>query len=447
MLDRILVVDDEPIVLEVVADVLDREGFHVSQALDGRSALEVLEREPHGLVLCDLHMPGMDGLELLKEVRRCHPGTDVILMTGFGTVDGAIDAMAQGAADYVTKPLKPREIVARIRAILERRKLEAEVHSLQSELRSRYDRHNLVAASPRMMGVASALARISSSEDPVLLYGEPGSGLRFLACAVHYQSPRRDGPFLCVDCGSESRSVVGAAIFGRREDGQRLQRGALERAKDGTLHLRRVEELPPAAQAKLAAALRSERFSRDDGDGEEIPLRARLILSASAPLSELLANGRVVPELELLNDCVTIQMPPLRLRSQDLTGLVLVFLDRYAVEHGQTLRVEAEAIDRLRNHEFPGNVRQLFGVLRHAATLSPDGTLRREAIERSLRQSSLATPAASGPIAHHLGDWEHQLVQRAVHRHPGRLDEAARELGVSRTTLWRRMRKYNIRAE
>jgi DNA-binding NtrC family response regulator len=446
MLDRILVVDDEPIVLEVVADVLAREGFQVSQALDGRSALAVLEREPHGLVLCDLHMPGMGGLELLKEVLRCHPGTDVIIMTGFGTVDGAIDALAQGAADYVTKPLKPREIVARIRAILQRRKLEAEVHSLQSELRSRYDRHNLVAVSPRMMGVASALARISTSEDPVVLYGEPGSGLRFLACAVHYQSPRRDGAFLCVDCDSEAREGVGAAIFGRREDGQRLQRGALERAQDGSLHLRRVEALPHPVQAKLAAALQSRRFAREY-DGEEIPLGARLIVSASAPLSELLSDGRLAPELAVLNDCVTITMPPLRLRSQDLPGLVSVFVDQYAVEHGQMLRVAPEAIDLLRGQDFPGNVRQLFAVLRHAATLSPDGTLRREALERSLRQSSLATTAASAPIAHHLEDWEHQLVLRAVHRHPGRLDEAARELGLSRTTLWRRMRKYGIRGE
>ena len=184
MLDRILIVDDDPLVLQTLSDVLTHEGFHVSKASSGRDALDLLGREPHALLLSDIRMPEVDGMELLSEVRRVHPGTDVVLMTGYGSLDGAIDSMMIGAADYLIKPLKPREVIARIRSILQRRRLEAELHSLQSELRSRYDMHNIVAASPRMMAVVPAVQRVRDSSEPVVLSGEEGSGRRFLATAV-----------------------------------------------------------------------------------------------------------------------------------------------------------------------------------------------------------------------------------------------------------------------
>jgi DNA-binding NtrC family response regulator len=445
MRDRILIIDDEPLVLEVLSDVLTREGFLVTRATEATEALEKLDGEPHALALCDIRMPGMDGFELLKAVRRCHPGTDMIMMTGFGSLDGAIDAMTVGAADYLIKPLKPKEIVARIRSILRRRKLEAEVHSLQSELRSRYHPHNLVAVSPRMMAVVSALNRIAGSETPVVLHGEPGTGRRFLGRAIHYGSPHRDRPFESFGCDGAQQREIEALLFGTREHGRRLRRGLLQRLAGGTLHLYHFEQLPPNTQRKLAACLESRSF-HPAGERQQVPLETRVLLSTDAPVSDLLASGRLAPELSLLCDFATIHLPPLRDRREDLAGLVDAFVEEFGVENGQSLRVEAEALDLLSNHAFPGNVRELFSILRHCATLSIDGTLGPDLLTRSLRQAGLgAADSSPRPIADQLGDHEYQLVLRAVRRNPGRLDGAARELGVSRTTLWRRMRKYDIK--
>jgi two-component system response regulator HydG len=445
MQDRILIVDDEPLVLEVLSDVLEREGFRVSRAPEAEQALAELEQEPHALVLCDIRMPGMDGFELLKEIRRVHPGIDVIMMTGFGSLDGAIDAMTLGAADYLIKPLKPKEIVARIRSILHRRMLEAEVQALQSELRSRYDTQNLVASSPRMMAVVSALGRIAGSEVPVVLHGEPGTGRSFLGRVIHYGSPRGDQPFGSIDCGAARAEGIETALFGVRQEGRSTRRGQLERLADGTLHLTQFERLPGELQVRVADCLATGSYTRT-GEQERRNLETRLILSMDAPADALLASGQLVPELEPMRDLVSIHVPPLRDRVEDIPGLVKAFAEEYAVDSGQTLNILPESVELLSKRDFPGHVRELFAILRHCAKLSLDGSVPPELVERSVRQASLATDEAGPrPIADDLGDREYQLVLRAVQRNPGRLDEAARELGVSRTTLWRRMRKYGIK--
>jgi len=438
-MDRILVVDDEPIVLEVLTEVLESEGFEVSQATNGPDALEVLERESFALLLCDIRMPGMDGFELVREVRRHQPGTDVLMMTGFGSIDGAIEAMSLGASDYLIKPLKPKEIVTRIRSILERRHLEAEVHKLQAELRARNDLHNVVADSPRMTTVVSALRRIASNEEPVFIAGARGTGRRFVARALHYSGPRRDLAFHLVRCELLSPEHAAIELFGGSNGGQGLRRGVLERFGPGTVHLHEVERLPRDVQTRLAEMLQRGVLRRV-GESTTIPLRTRVLMSTEGPLAQATDLADALRAL----DVVTVQLPTLAQRIEDLSGLVAVFLREYAVEHGRTLDCTPEAVELLSKHEYEANVAELFAILNHCATLSPNGRLEAETVERAVRQSV----AHDGPrvMADHLGDREFQLVQHAVNRNPGRLDQAARELGVSRTTLWRRMRKYGIKA-
>ncbi|MCE9596036.1 MAG: sigma-54 dependent transcriptional regulator [Planctomycetes bacterium] len=449
MLDRILVVDDEPIVLEILSEVLSREGFQVGRAPTAQAALDLLARDPHELVLCDIRMPGMDGFEFLRRVHRAYPATDVVLMTGYASLDGAIDAMALGAVDYLIKPLRRKEVVARIQAILQRRRLEAELHALQSELRSRYEIHNVVAFSTRMRAVVSAVRRVADLADPVFLSGEPGVGRRFVARTLHFSSKRREAPIGVVQCANPFHADIATEIFGVVKNGRRVYRGQVDRCRGGTLHLAEPECLPHEAQRRLARALREGTYVPVDGS-ENQPLEARLSFSLSAPLGELIERGTLVADFAALERVVAIALPPLRERIEDLPGLAVAFVDGYALDHGPSLRITAEALRTFKSYAFPGNVSEFFAILGHAARNSLDGALSPELVERSFRQAQPGNAVASGgavavvPMADQLGDREYQLVLRAVNRHPGHLDQAAKELGISRTTLWRRMRKYGI---
>jgi two-component system response regulator HydG len=444
MLDRILVVDDEPIVLDILGEVLAREGFHVSKTHDAQNALEVLARDPHELVLCDIRMPGMDGFEFLRHVHRGHPATDVVLMTGYASLDGAIDAMTLGAADYLIKPLKPKEVVARIHAILQRRRLEAELHSLQSELRSRYEIHNVVAFSARMRAVVSALRRVADQTDPVVFCGEAGTGRRFVARTLHYTSQRREHPVAILNCANPFHSDLRVEVFGLAKNGRRVYRGQIDRCRNGSLHLADFEGLPRELQIQIVDVLRAGQYT-PVGAEQPLPLETRVTLSLSAPASELIERGTLAPELSPMKDFVTITVPSLRQRIEDLPGLVSAFVDSYAIDHGQTLRVAPESLKVFSGYEFPGNVSELNALLAHAAKNSLDGALSVELVERSFRQASAGANPVVTPMSDQLDDREYQLVLRAVSRHPGRLDQAAKELGISRTTLWRRMRKYGIK--
>lgn len=440
MPDRILIVDDEPLVRSTLAEMLAREGHVVSEAESGAHALALLGGEPHALILCDIRMPEMDGMELLAEVRRSHPGADVLLMTGFASIDGAIDALSLGAADYLTKPLKPKEVVARVRAVLQRRRMETELQSLQSELRARHDVRNLIAASPRMRALVASIRRIQDDSETVLLHGEVGSGRRFVARAIHYGSSRRTSPYACVDCRSAPQQRLMLALFGDAHPARRKQ-GAFEASRGGSVHIAGLEYAAPDVQAELARCI-AERTWRAGGDGVSAPLATRVLFSIEAPLAAQLSAGRLAPELCVLSQAITLHVPPLRQRQEDLPGLIATFFAENAREHGRNGRLGPGAAEMLSLAEFPGNVAQLFAILSHCSELSVDNVLSSANLTRSLNQSSRS---ADRPIAEHLDDREFQLVLKAVNRNPRRLDQAARELGVSRTTLWRRMRKYGIK--
>jgi two-component system response regulator HydG len=446
MLGRILIVDDEPTVLDVLTQVLSSSGCEVSPVSSSRSALELLAREPHDIVLSDICMPDMGGFELLHEVRRAHPATDVLMMTGYGSLDGAVDAMALGASDYLMKPLKPKEVLARIRAVLERRRLEAELQSLQHELRSRHHLHNIVAISPRMTTLVSGLRRIAHGSDVAAFCGEPGSGRAFLCRALHYSSARGNEPFAFVTLSGMSLEELRADLFGRRTSDRKHQRGQLERTSSGTIVLRDLERMPHEGQAELGRALARGEFKPVESD-ESVKIQARVMITLSASPAELLASGALHQELACLGEAIAIQVPSLRERSEDVPGLIAGFLTNFSNEHGVALHISAEAVERARSTAFPGNVAQLFAVLGQCATLSTHGRIEEETLELTLRQAGLVGTNAWAPMAEHLGDREKLLVMRAVSGNPGRLDQAAKDLGISRTTLWRRMRKYGIRLQ
>lgn len=442
LVDRILVVDDEPVVLDVLSDVLEREGFAVTLASRASAALDELARQTFDLVLSDIRMPGMDGFELLRRVGSAHPGTDVILMTGYASVDGAIDALQLGAADYLIKPLKPKEIVARIRACLRRRGLEAEVQDLRNREQAHYDQRRIVASSPAMAALASSFGRVARSDDPVVICGEFGSGRRFLAHALHHASSRASRASAELACDRAAPGQVAEQLFGRSQGSGRRVQGQLERQRRSTLILTEFDRLPPAVLGQLSRCLRDRRWTCD-GEADTRPLETRLVLTCCKDALHRDAEQDGADDLAALGDLVRLRVPPLRERAEDIPGLVQAIAEELALEHGQQLRVATDAIDLLRAQSFPGNVRQMRLAIGHAASLCGDGVVTRALLQRALEHAS--PEAAPGRMAERLHERERQLVMRAVQRHPRQLDEAARELGISRTTLWRRMRKYGIR--
>ncbi|HTF88926.1 MAG TPA: response regulator [Planctomycetota bacterium] len=446
MLGRLLIVDDELQVLDTLTAVLTGSGYAVSSVASGSAALELLGREPCDIALCDIGMSGMGGLELLREIRRAQPSVDVVLLTDDASLDGAVEAMSQGAADYLMKPLKHKEVLARIRSVLARRRLEAELQSLKSEVHARHHIHNIVADSPRMSAMVSALRRTAMGNEIAVMCGERGSGRAFLCRALHYSSPRNQEPFAFLSLSGMSVEDLRANLFGRRVGDRKQQRGQFERTRGGTIVLRDLERLPLEAQEELARAIAQGTFQPVDGD-EELKIQARILITLSAPPAELLASGVLHRGFSCLGEAVVLDVPALRERAEDLPGLIEGFLDNFGQEHGVALHISSEAVDRLRSTAFPGNVAQLFAVLGQCAALSPHGRIEEEVLELTLRQAGLVDTHAWAPMAEHLGDREKLLVMRAVSGNPGRLDQAAKDLGVSRTTLWRRMRKYGIRLQ
>lgn len=422
MPDRVLLVDDDEALLTFLQELLADEGFETLSARSGPEALNALARRPCDLALCDIVMPGMGGFALLDEIRRTCPGTDVIFMTGYGSREGAIEAMARGAVDYLMKPLSTTEVVAKLRSHLRRRRLEAELLDLHAELRSRYGLDKIVAVSAAMQPVLAGVRRLAGGDEPVVLLGEPGSGRDFLARTLHYASARSKEPYRVVVPTTPALADLRGAL-GRRGTGGTPGRG--------TLHLRGVAELSAEDQGHVAQAL-----ARDPGS-----LGPRLVLSLSPADPELAAPLRAA-----LQTRPTLRVPPLRERAEDLPELVGVFLAYLRTERGRSLHVPAEVLELLGRESFPGNVAQLFAALERAESLSTDGLLGREAVEQGLERTAVARGPNAKSMAVSLEEREYQLVLEAVSKHRGQLEMAARELGVSRTTLWRRMRKYGIRA-
>ncbi len=444
--DRVLIVDDQELVVDYLKALLEGEGFDVATAGKGERALELLRGDPSMLVLCDIRMPGMDGFELLDAIQARHPGADVIFMTAFASVDEAIEAMSRGAVDYMIKPIKNQEVVAKVRSHLHRRKLASELHELQSELRSRFSIDRLVAVSDPMRAVVAALRKAAQGDEPVVFEGPPGSGRSLAARSLHFSGVRHASPLRVLHCDRAGPASFSEELFGVERAGQRLRRGHLDDVGNGTLFLRDVDSLPAADQRALAGLLERQSYERTGSDRSHA-LHARLTFSFEDSVPALIEAGRLDPSLEVLAKVTTIRLPSLDARRGDIPDLLAAYVAQSAATTGTPIRIPTESVELLLEGEYPGNVAQLFALLDHCRAMSPDGVLTREMVEQALRRIGPGTDGAPKPMAESLEDREYQLVLDAVSKHRGRLEMAARELGVSRTTLWRRMRKYDIRAQ
>jgi DNA-binding NtrC family response regulator len=447
----ILVVDDEQTQRTVLAGFLKKRGFDILQADGLDDAKNKVAAHVVDLVLTDLRMPAGTGIELLEAVHRINPEVPVIVMTAFGTVASAVDAMKRGAADYLTKPIDLDELDVLVGRTLERRALAAENRELRQQLETRYRLAGLDTANSRMAEAINMAARAAPSQATVLIRGESGTGKELLARAIHYASSRSKGPMVAVNMAALPDTLLESELFGHDRGAftgaDRERRGRFELADGGTLLLDEVGELPKSAQVKLLRALQEQAFERLGGV-RTIHVDVRVIAATNRDLEAMVASSEFRDDLYYRLNVVSIELPPLRERREDIPALVDRFLRRFAASDRSAVKeVSREAMDVLLKYHYPGNVRELENIVHRAVVLARGTTVATTDLPIRVTQSRTAG-AASGDAGfrERVADFERALIVEALEHADGVQTRAARALGMSERHLRYKLNKYRLTA-
>jgi len=445
----ILVVDDEQTQRTVLAGFLRKRGFEVLQAASVKDGLAEVAARPVDLVLTDLRMPGRGGLDLLEAVRKINPEVPVIVMTAFGTVASAVDAMKRGAADYLAKPIDLDELDVLVGRTLERRALVAENRELRQQLETRYRLAGLETANARMAGAINIAARAAPSRATILIRGESGTGKELMARAIHYASPRSQGPLVAVNVAALPETLLESELFGHDRGAftgaDRERRGRFELADGGSILLDEIGDLPKGTQVKLLRVLQEQAFERLGGT-RTLRVDVRVIAATNRDLEAMVARGEFRDDLYYRLNVVSIEVPPLRERREDIPALADHFLRRFAAE-GQTpvKALSREAMDLLVKYHYPGNVRELENIIQRAVVLGRDTTIATSDLPIRVTQAepdgrSLETRA----FVERVAEFERALIVEALERAGGVQTRAARALGMSERHLRYKLRKYQL---
>ncbi len=457
---RLLVVDDQRNMRATTALLLRAEGFTVDEASEGDEALSMLGARPYELLLTDLKMEPMDGLTLLKRAVELTPATQVMVMTAYGSIDTAVEAIRSGAYDYITKPFKDGELVYRVQKALERARLLATVDTLAGEFKQRHGLSALVGKSAAMRELTTRISRVSSSDATVLIEGESGTGKELVARAVHALSRRNTSAFVPVNCAAITESLLESELFGHARGAftgaVKARRGLFEEAHGGSLFIDEVTETSGAFQSKLLRALQEHEVRRV-GENTSISVDVRVIAASNRDLEKDVAEKRFRQDLFYRLAVVTMKVPPLRERLEDVPLLAQHFLERANARNRRPHRLTSSAVDALMGYSFPGNVRELENLIEQAAALAEgddllpeDFPIRRRGPDSpsafALPETPATTALGSGlsTLADAVTEAERKAIQAAIERSPD-LARVAEVLGVSPTTLWRKMKRLGLK--
>jgi len=442
---KVLVVDDQRNMRATTAIVLRSAGHAVDEAEDGAAALLRIQQEAFDVVLTDLRMPTVDGMELLREAQRLAPETQVIVMTAYGTIESAVEAIRRGAYDFLAKPFKEDELKLRVAKALEKRRLLGEVHLLAGEFRRRYGLEHIVGRSAAMQDVLERVMRVAPTDATVLISGESGTGKELVARALHVASRRGERPFVPVNCAAITETLLESELFGHAKGAftgaSRARRGLFEEANGGSLFIDEIGETTPGFQAKLLRALQEGEIRRV-GESSAVQVDVRVIAATNQDLRRAIAEKRFREDLYYRLAVVPIRIPPLREHPEDIPLLAAHFLRGFVQRTGTARTLTPEAVARLLEHEWPGNVRELENVMEQAAALAPGSEIRSADVQIEHRG-----PAGTGgerTLAAAVEDAERRAIDAALTRSGGDLAKVARELGVSATTLWRKMKRLGL---
>ena len=446
---RLLIVDDEPNLSAALARALRKEGHGVAATGDGAQALEEIVRDAPDVVLLDLKLGETSGLDILDQIKAARPEVEVIMMTGYATVDSVVASMKAGAFDYLTKPFDdPRRILITVRKALERKSLVSRTRQLEEELQDRFQFSNIVGVSAPMREIFKKIRRLAFNESNVLVAGESGTGKELIARAIHYNSPRRNQAFIPVDCGALPEGVIESELFGHVRGsftGATASAVGLFRvASGGTVFLDEIGELPMSSQVKLLRVLQ-EREVRPVGSATPVKIDIRVVAATNRDLEEAVAKGTFRRDLYYRLKVVAIEIPPLRERPEDIPALVHHFLQELGGESSQVKGIDEAALRLLRKYAWPGNVRELENCIESAVAMARGDTLGVEDLPESLIDN--VRPAAARPPAGGLSlkAYEKHAIEEALAVCGADIPRAARMLGVGKSTLYRKMQQHGIR--
>ena len=448
---RILIIDDEPMMADSLKQNLMEEGYSVDTAASGAEAIELFDQGGHHLAICDLQLPDMDGLEVMRHMKDARPTTEVIVVTGYGSVARAVEATKAGAFYFVEKPFDFEEIQPLVDKALERRELVAETANMRRQLSTRSEYFNIIGASKAMQTIYETIESVAKSDANVLIVGESGTGKELIANAIHYNSLRSKKPFIKVNCAALPKELIESELFGHTKGAftgaHADKEGLVQHAAGGSLMLDEIAEMPVELQPKLLRVLQ-ERSYRKIGSEKTFAVDFRLISSTNRPPADAIRDGVLRDDLFYRISTITIHVPPLRERNEDIQLLTEHFLHIYAQKYERPINgVSQAAYQRLFGHSWPGNVRELQNVIERAVLLAKANKI--EPVDLPFDNGSLpegAAPSAEWdvPLNMTLEDIERLVIERTLQRTGGNKQAAANLLGIYRPRLYSKIRKYNI---
>ena len=451
---RIMVIDDEPLMRITVQDALVADGYKVSAAETGEKGVTLLRENPADILITDLKLPDMDGIQILKEVKTMNPDTQVIMITAYGSIDSAVTAMKLGASDYLTKPFAMDELLLIIKRLLRMRQLEEENISLRKRVEERYGLEGLVGKSPQMLKVYDLIETVAQTDTTVLIYGESGTGKEVVANAIHLQSPRKGRPFVKVNCAALPETLLESELFGHEKGAftgaLKQRKGRFEIADGGTLFLDEIGDISLGVQVKLLRILQERQFERVGGN-ETISVDVRLICATQKDLKEEIRKSTFREDLYYRLNVVPINLPPLREKREDILLLAGYFIGKFSKKMGKEITgLSEDAKTLLLRYPFPGNIREFENILERAIALIKGKVIQAEDLPEEVCGGE--TPVrnicekirASKPLSDAIRVFEKEYIQNVLEKTKGKKGQAAEILGISRKTLWEKIKELEI---
>jgi DNA-binding NtrC family response regulator len=443
---RILVIDDDPVILKVIADILKTVDYEVSTAPDGESGIKELETDNYDLVITDLMMPGVGGMEVLDHVLNNSPKTMCIILTGYGTIKSSVEAIKNGAFDYITKPVTASELLVDVEKALKFRSLEEENIRLKKELRRKDRYENLVGTSEAIKKIYDLIEKVADTDGTVLISGPTGTGKELISRAIHYNSSRDDKPLVVINCAAIPEELLESELFGHEKGAftgaHKTRIGRFEMANGGTIFLDEIGEMSPALQVKLLRVLQERKFERVGGT-KSIHVDIRIIAATNRNLTTGINNGTFREDLYYRLNVIPIKVPPLKRRKSDIPLLIDFFLKKARRRKQQNVKeFSPAAMDAMMRYDWPGNVRELENVITRVSILCDNQAVGFHDLPEYLQQNSvLKQPvkedllAKGGTLSEAVRDFEKKLILEALEKSDGVKAKAAKLLNIKRTTL------------